>query len=195
MKTRGVTLFEVIIVVTIVGLLAALLVFALAPRMKRKSLETRIRTDLRQLSAAIAIYRVDYDDGLPLSLASLPEQLPKEFPNWPYSSELCPGCYISVARYRLNYTSRMRRIERNYPLGVSFDEGEDAIVDAPFYQVVTGSKHMRGGLTTGNKWYMKEVALRLVLGARTDGSVFWKPDIDEWQNRVGTFMSSPLPRE
>lgn len=195
MRTRGVTLVEVIVVITILMTLAALLFLAIAPGAKRAAIETRIRSDLKQITSAIAIYRADYDDGFPPNLDVLPTGTPLVYPNWPVQSELCPGCQIGVASYSYWYSHRQQRLAEFYDVGVRFDETKDAIVDARFYQKETNQEYRLPQKLEGGGYRQMRVPLRLVLGARTDGSVYWKPQFELWQHKISEVGLMPLPSD
>lgn len=177
----------------IIMLVSGLIYLAVAPGAKRGAIETRIRSDLRQISQAIAIYRSDWDDEIPLSLTNLPPSVPTEYPNWPETSVYCDGCGIGVARYRLAYTGRMRRIVRYYDVGMEYDESKHVLVDAPFYQRDTGTTYRVPRRTADGGTRQARVPLIKVLGARSDTSVHWKPFLDEWQRSIADFGLKPLP--
>jgi prepilin-type N-terminal cleavage/methylation domain-containing protein len=62
---RGVTLVEVLVVVTIIGILAGVIWLAVAGSVKAAAKRTQLKSDLHQIILAANIYRADNDDGLP----------------------------------------------------------------------------------------------------------------------------------
>ena len=63
MTTKGFTLFELLVVITIIALLAAMLLPAVA-MVRRQATATVCRSDLRQLGMAFVLYASDHEDQI-----------------------------------------------------------------------------------------------------------------------------------
>ncbi len=67
MTKRGFTLVELLIVIAILAVLAGILFTVFAPA-KEKARQTHCMNNLKQLGAAILLYKTDYDGGWPRAL-------------------------------------------------------------------------------------------------------------------------------
>lgn len=177
-RAPGFTLVEIVVVMGIILVLCAVLWFALGPAVRAKGWEARIRSDLHQIAVAIDLYRQDYDDRLPLSLASLPKTTPQKIDGWPQVSSYSLG-YPTDGTYKYMMSHRMQVFQERFAK-VKWRPEDDPIVLATFFRRATGARIRKCFEPVEGQiaWHkMDEV---LVLGAFVDGSVRWT-DIDpQW---------------
>jgi len=182
LNDRAFTLVEVMVVISIVIVVTTTIWLAVGPAVKSKGVETRIRSDLRQIVTAINIYRADNDDRLPTGMHALPPTVPRKFPNWPQYSEYNGGNYSDGAYYyTMPYIAQV--FDQKYAK-FKWDQAKDPIVMATFYLRKTGAKYkVWEELVDGNgKW--RERDEYLCLNASVDGSVRWG---ESWQQFMEEF--------
>lgn len=178
-KTRAIALIEVMVVCGIVLVLAAALGLVIAPALKKRGVETRVRTDLRQLAVAINGYMRDNDDLYPLTLNSLGKGVPRELANWNPRVEQ----YGGLGRARYGYEANYRTLQNaeKYNAHIRFDPNRYAMVSAPFYARQTGVRRVRWFRQPDGTYQQGPDRVSIVLGAWLDGHIDWKDDFDEWQ--------------
>lgn len=64
-KTSGITLIETLTVIGIITIVSCICFAAIAPRTKLAAKQAQVKSDLKQVSVAMNLYRADHDDGLP----------------------------------------------------------------------------------------------------------------------------------
>jgi prepilin-type N-terminal cleavage/methylation domain-containing protein len=181
---KGITLVECLTVIVIIVILAATAWIVLGPQLKRNAMETRVKSDLRQIAAAIAAYQADHNGYLPLSMKSLPDTVPKVFPDWPQYSHLSLGEAVHQARYILTYNHSVRS-KSCFNFSHPFDSSTHAIVKADFIRRDGGMRTVKSFSAPG-EYEERQAHTHLVLGVRLDGSVIWTPFFDDWEREVAT---------
>ena len=184
---RAFTLIETLAATAIVVVIVVTLGLVLAPAARAKGIETRIRADLRQIVASMNLYMADNGGWLPLELSQLGASVPLVYPDWPerspYSSVPTDGSYNAL------WDFSMQRIENKAAFKYPFDPAKNAAVHAGFYQrersqPVQVEVFSQPGVST---IHMEKMPL--VLGARLDGSVYWKPFWEPWTSERAASIS------
>lgn len=169
---QGFSLAEIIVVTAILMVLAGLVFVLMGPQLERKKIETRARADMRQIVAAIHIYRADYDDKLPPRKEVLPDIVPQKMAplSESYVASIKPhgaNSYYYTMPYQVQaYNDSKWAVNR-------FDPNSNPIVVAlmvvkgPFIRERTLINW--DGTTSPN---MKRIE-HDHLAMRLDGSVFW----------------------
>ncbi len=182
-ETKGITLIEVMIVAAIVVVLLGVLWLAVGPSVKRKALETRVFSDLRQIAAAYNIYVSENDGKYPYSMASLPKTLPQGLPGENHYGALAPFHYGPRIYFLCHSQLDEDDMDR---LGstLRWDPATDGIVDASFIERITGKKIM-GRLYGPNGFYrMIEQDEFFIPSVRVDGSCYWMCYPENWKNEL-----------
>ena len=189
-RRRAVTLVEVLVAIAILMLIATIVWLALGPVAKEKSVEARIRSDLKQIVTAVNIYMADNDDKLPLREDALPKGTPKKIEgldkHGSIGSPYGGNGYFYTQPYRMQvFSERFAR----YP----WDSKSDPIVKAYMRFRVTGQKerYLDFDHKGGTQWKVREQTL--LLGGRLDGSIAWFPVTQEFEREFAA-MSWKLGR-
>lgn len=74
-QTMGVTLIEAVVVIAVIAIVSATLFAVVAPRMKKKSVETQCIANLKNVVAAINVYMGDWDLPPPKLSVILPKEI------------------------------------------------------------------------------------------------------------------------
>lgn len=195
MTRRAFTLAQTLVVVFILGVLIATLTLLLAPSVRAKGIETRIRGDLRQIAGGLNLYLADYDGKMPMEMRDMGAAVPQRYPNWPRVTPYWPT--PTDGEYQIAYNQTWQRIEPMATFKYPFDYAKYAVVQANFY-----GREVKGPLTyerfsaPGVSSMAKKPKDWTVLGARLDGSVYWKPHWEPWQHEraasLGLVVNQPL---
>ena len=191
---RAFTLIEVLVVSAIIGILAATLTILIGPSMKRKGLETRIRSDLRQFSAAINIYMSDHDGGYPQDIdKDMSPRLNMRVPELDTPTPSPYGGWQGEARYYYPYPWPVQCREKRYDFEIDFDPDVHPITIADFYRQDRGGEETRRVRLAGivSRRPMKNI---WSLGVRLDGSVQWYPHLDAFRAEAIGFSHLPCRR-
>lgn len=167
------TLVEIVVVIAIIVVLAVVVWLAVGPAAKEKSLETRIRSDLKQIVAAINIYMLDYDGRLPRNFDVLPKDVPRSIPGLPETGSLGGGLY-GGNHYFYTQPYRMQVFSERFAKN-PFDSEKDPIVKAMMRLRMTGKKenYWMFNWDGSGRWAKRDQGF--VLGGRLDGSITWFP--------------------
>jgi prepilin-type N-terminal cleavage/methylation domain-containing protein len=184
-QTTAFTLIEVMIVTAIILVLVAISWLVIAPSMKAKSLETRIRADLRQIGIAINTYMSDNNDMLPYSMRDLPPVVPRGIGGREDHGPLAPH-FSGPRDYHLVYSQRDADDTDRWNCHYKWDGTTNPVVCASFRQRVTGAQRSIANFDTTTwteigKLKREEV---LVLSSFLDGHIAWCQDIEEWRNEL-----------
>jgi type II secretory pathway pseudopilin PulG len=176
------SLVEVMVVAGIVTVLVSALGLVVFPAAKGKGVETRIRSDLRQLVTAINIYRSDNDDKLPPRLSALPEDTPRRLPNWPKLSEYSQGMSDNGEYY---YCLPFRvQVFNDRFASTKWDAESDVIVMATFYRKPTNKKFVLQSERVQGQSSQSQFDEVLCLGGFLDGHVGW---VRSWSQYMEEF--------
>lgn len=194
MKRRGITLVEVLVVIAIIGILAATLTVLLGPATRRKGLETRVRSDLRQLSSAINIYMGDHDGGYPQDIdKDFSPRLNMRVPELDTETPSPYGGWMGEARYYYVYPWPVQCSEKKYNYEIKFDPARHPILVADFLIQDRGPKVVRRVRIAGIVSY-RPMPDHWALGVLLDGSVKWHPHLDEFRSENIGFSHLPCRR-
>lgn len=181
-RQRGITLIEIIIVITIILLLSAVAWMILGPKSKASAVESSARSDLKQCVAAIHIYMADNDGNLPLWPKSLPKGTPIRVQNFAmlagnpdyfsptgYGDIVLTRHYFAVLAERL-YTPR-------YP----WDEDKYPILMSPIKKEIRGAKRQVPYYSGCGKFVrLIPSGLAKALSAFMDGHTDWHPSPSDY---------------
>lgn len=109
-EARALTLVEILVVLTIIAILAALL-FPVFTSARRKAMEGKCVTQLRQIGMAVQMYRAESDDLLPVRLSDL-------YPVYVTNAAIF-RCPLDARDGHHPWTGRMEG-DRYLPSGVSY---------------------------------------------------------------------------
>jgi len=183
----GVTLIETI-TITIIVVLTAVIWLAVGPSVKRKGLEARVFSDLRQVAFGYNQYVADNDNKYPLSESSLPSWVPRGPTGNSYFDGLAPH-YAGPKTYSLAHTQideddadRMHCIERWTP-------ENNAIAIAPFIERESPGKAEERIYGPNGTYRTVRITRALIPGVKLDGSVKWGHFPEFWLNELMTRRS------
>jgi prepilin-type N-terminal cleavage/methylation domain-containing protein len=179
----GLTLPEILIVISIMVVLCATTWLVVAPRVKTKALETGVAEDLHQFSVAVNTYMVDHDDNYPNWPRDLPKGTPLKVRN--FKSYLGNPAYDeSVGQgfgpYVLTYHLWARLAEKARSPRVPWDANKWPIVNSPLLKKSIGTKQK---LVYGGCFYppvLMDVNISPTFVGYLDGHVHWL-DWNDWQ--------------
>jgi general secretion pathway protein G len=120
-KTQGFTLIEVMVVVVILGILAAIIVPKVMDRPDTARL-VKAKTDIRAIESALNLYKLDNfdypstDEGLEALIPKYIERLAKDPWGNPYLY-LSPGLHGDMDVYTLRADGRQGGSEKNADIG------------------------------------------------------------------------------
>jgi len=178
---RGITLVEVLVVTAIVASLAAVLWMVLAPAAKKRALQARVTSDLRQIADAINQYMGDDDDRYPLELWDLKTTDPGINLKPPTTRAEFPECDSGPGWYYFTQPERVVQGEKTYDAVFPFDPQSNPIVKAHFMCRLPGGTEGFTIVLPDGKQEHHAGPLRYDLGARLDGSVGWFDALEEWE--------------
>ena len=190
-RKRGITFAEVLIVVAVILVLAAVVWLALGPAIRKKTFEARVRNDLAQIVVAINIYRGDYDDSLPRSFDALPKDVPRKIKGYDWNRHriYAPSLSYDQGRYFYTQPQIVQDFIRAGRIHARFDPDHHPIVTAEFFEL----QHM------GKKWVEfrhhgpnggTEKGLSFhCLGVRLNGSVGPVLSRDEYRHEFANCLS------
>lgn len=184
MKTKGITLIEVVVVTAIVAVLAMVAWLVLGPSMRVRGLETRIRSDLKQIVSAINIYMADHDGQYPLRRESLPKTIAWSIPGLPRHGSVGGG-QMGGNFYWYTFIVQQQRYDAKFAR-YRFAPEADPIVKG---QMLRRDTKMR--VNEVDFFYPCREEIRseknlLVLGARLDGSIDWFPVYSTFEREFAT---------
>ncbi|MGV3616945.1 MAG: type II secretion system protein [Fimbriimonas sp.] len=179
-RPQGITLVETLIVVAILCALAGVAWMMLGPSARARAVESAIRNDLRQLSAATQIYVGDHDGELPLSITSF-KKVGLQAPLKPtVVTRFQPECGTGKAQYFLMRNESIVEMEKKYRADYPFSNAVNPFFKAPFVCRKPGVQE--AFMTFGDgRWQETRREKVMVLGARLDGSVDWFPSWEQWE--------------
>ena len=184
-KTRAWTLVEILVVIAIVCVVAAIAFVALRPSLTRKAHETRVRSDLAQLTLAIHQYRADNDEVYPPDLEALPGHPPLGFTPWDMKAHLGEPIKSSDGRYLLVMNTYAQRMIAKQRLDYPWDANLYPILRAPYPSRDLGTTEQFDHLNLDGKWELLTNKAIRVLGGFEDGHVSWVP----WSDRFGSELA------
>jgi hypothetical protein len=180
MKRKGITLVEVLVVTAIVVSLVAVGWMLLAQAAKRRALEVGVRNDLRQFVVALTMYKSDYDGVYPLGA----DALHRHVPNVPLEPtnirEPLPGCGAGSVEYHFTRNISILTLEKKYHAEYPFDERVNPVVKTPGICRKPGTTQEFVFYGAGH-WQPRVREVKLVLGAKIDGSVGWFDSLEQWE--------------
>lgn len=171
-RALGLTFVEIVVVTAILMVLATVAWLALGPSLKANAVETRIRSDLKQIVSAIHIYMADYDGKLPRNFDVLPPSVPRKIPELPRHGSI--GSTFGGNRYFYTQPYHMQIFSEHFAK-YPWDPARDPIVKAFMRFRVTGNKHAFIDFDHTGAEKLREEKETLVLGALLDGSIHWFP--------------------
>lgn len=180
MNRRAFSLVELLIVIGIILTLTAVIWLAVGPAAKKRGYESQVRNDLRQLSIALASYRLDNDDRWAPRIDAIAAYVPGVATSPSFTKEVLPECGAGRAYYRYQRSRDHIDLEKTYVAEYPFDSGSDAVFKADFHCRRTGT--LRRVLEPSDDGWV-EVAQEewYVLGSRVDGSVAWFDYFEMWE--------------
>lgn len=191
---RGVTLPEILVVVTIIAILVATLTIVLRPIIVQKSQESTVRSDLRQNITALNLYMSDYDGNLPAYLSDLAGGY-KYVKGRPELANY-PGA-LGAPEYFLAYNYGVRVTEKRRSLTSKFDQSRNAVVKANFFPRSLGfqTKRYFSNPRQGFVNSISKTEAFEVLGGFLDGHVRWVPMLEEWEEEAAFYAMGAIKEE
>lgn len=184
-KNSGVSLVEIIVVISIIAVVGMVIGLVIGPRAKEAGLRATCTSNLRQLAFAWNLYRIDNDDAPPLTLAQIGPRI------W-----YCP---LDDIPYVYNGSALLLTPEGVWKYSETFNPSTHPIIKCIQHHRHTGETELNPMTNAFGKSVMRKTPIFNegdvwnVLSVTMDGSVRYRPFTDELTTAGSDSLTPPEP--